>query len=31
VRACLSVRLVDDLAGVKAGYVSHLEPVTGLA
>ena len=29
--ACLSVCLVDDLAGVKAACMGHLEPVTGLA
>ena len=29
--ACLSVCLVNDLAGVKAACMSHLEPVTGLA
>ncbi len=29
--ACLGVCLVDDLAGVKAACMSHLEPVTGLA
>jgi hypothetical protein len=29
--ACLSVCLVDDLAGIKAACMSHLEPVTGLA
>ena len=28
---CLSMCLVDDLAGVKAAYMSHLELVTGLA